>query len=226
VGKRTRITKKQLKHDAFIETTSASAKFVEEHANKLLIGVLAVVVVIVVVMMIGRSERATEAVAAGELATASQAMNAGMYAQAADQFQGIIDRYAGTRSAAAATCYLGSIAFQQGEYDEALTHFEEYLARHTGNQNLDRTALEGKAAVLEQHRDFTDAAAVYEQLAEDVPRDGGARARYLTGALRNYRSAQDWDAVVRVAQTIIDENPNTPWESEARMAIGESEVTM
>ncbi len=226
MGKRTRITKKQLKHDAFIETTSTATKFVEEHANKLLIGVLAIVVVIIVVMMIGRSQRATEAVAAGELATASQAMNAGMYAQAADQYQGIIDRYAGTRSAAAATCYLGSISFQLGQYDDALTHFEQYLARHTGNHNLDRTALEGKAAVLEQHRDFTGAAAVYEGLADDATRESGARARYFAAAVRNYRSAPDWNAVARVAHTIIDENPDTPWESEARMALGEAQMKL
>ncbi len=222
MGKRTRITKKQLKHDAFIETTSTATKFIEDHANKVLIGVLAVVVVIVVIMMIGRSRRATETVAAGELATATQTMNAGMHAQAADQLQGIIDRYAGTRSAAAATCYLGAIDFQMGLYDEALVHFEDYLSRHTGNHNLDRTALEGKASVLEQHRDFTGAATVYEDLADDASRESGSRARYFTAAVRNYRSANDWDAVARVAQTLIDENPDTPWESEARMVLAEA----
>jgi len=222
VGKRTRITKKQLKHDAFIETTSTATKFIEEHLNKVLIGVLAVVVIIVVVMMIGRSQRATEQVAAGELATATQTMNAGMYAQAADQFQAILDRYTGTRSAAAATCYLGSIAFQQGQYDEALAHFEAYLARHTGNHNLDHTALEGKASVLEQRRDFAAAAAVYEQLADEAARASGSRARYHMAAVRNYRSAPDWDAVTRVAQTVIEEHPDTPWESEARMILAEA----
>jgi len=222
VGKRTRITKKQLKHDALLETTASATKFIEEHANKVLIGVLAIVVVIVVVMMIGRSQRATEIVATGELATATQTMNAGMHTQAADQFQAIIDRYAGTRSAAAATCYLGSIDFQMGQYDEALAHFEEYLARHTGNHNLDRTALEGKASVLEQRRDFTAAAAVYEDLADDASREAGARARYFAAAVRNYRSAPDWDAVSRVARILIDENPDTPWESEARMVLAEA----
>jgi len=222
VGKRTRITKKQLKHDAFIETTSTASRFIEEHANKLLIGVLAIVVVIVVVMMIGRSQRATETVAAGELATATQTMNAGMQTQAADQFQAIIDRYPGTRSAAAATCYLGSLDFQMGQYDQALAHFEEYLARHTGNRNLDRTALEGKASVLEQRRDFTQAAAVYEDLADDASRETGSRARYFTAALRNHRSAGNAEAVTRIAQTLIHENPDTPWESEARMVLAEA----
>ena len=226
VGKRTRITKKQLKHDALLETTASATKFIEENLNKVLIGVLAIVLVIVVVMMITRSQHATETVAAGELATATQTMNAGMYTQAADQLQAIIDRYAGTRSAAAATCYLGSIAFQQGQYDEALRHFDDYLARHSGNHNLDRTALEGKASVLEQRRDFTSAAALYEQLADDARKESGARARYFTAAVRNYRSAGDWSAVSRVAQTLIDENPGTPWESQARMDLAEARTKL
>ena len=71
----------------WIWATASATKFVEEHSSKVLIGVLAIVVVIVVVMMIGRSQRATETVAAGELATATQTMNAGMHAQAADQLQ-------------------------------------------------------------------------------------------------------------------------------------------
>jgi len=226
VGKRTRITKKQLKHDALLETTASATKFIDAHLNKLLIGVLALVVIIVVVMMVMRSQRATETVAAGELATATQTMNAGMYAQAADQLQGILDRYSGTRSAAAAICYLGAIAFQQGQYDEAMGHFESYLAHHRGNHNLDVTALEGKAAVLEQRRDFPGSAAVYEELATDAPKDTGARGRYLTAAVRNYRSAADWNAVIRVAQTIIDENPGTPWESQARMNLAEARTKL
>lgn len=224
MGKRTRITKKQLKHDALLETTASATKFIEEHLNKVLIAVLAVVVVIVVIAMVGRSQRATEAAAAGELASATQTMNAGMISQAADQLQGIRDRYAGTRSAAAATCYLGSIAFQQGSFDEALAHFEEYLSRHTGNDTLDRTALEGKASVHEQHRDFAAAAAVYEELADDARRETGSRARYFMAAVRNYRSQPDWSAVARVAQVVIDENPDTPWESEARMVLAEAET--
>ena len=222
MGKRTRITKKQLKHDALLETTASATKFVEGHLNKLLIGLLAIIVVIVVVMMVMRSQRATEQVAAGELATATQTMNAGMYAQATDQLQSILDRYAGTRSAAAATCYLGSIAFQQGQYDEALQHFDSYLARHTGNQNLDHSALEGKASVLEQRRDFSAAAAVYEELAADSPSESGARARHFREAIRNHRSAADWTAVQRVAQIIIDENPDTPWAADARVALAEA----
>ncbi len=222
MGKRTRITKKHLKHDALLETTASTTKFIEAHLNKLLIGVVALVVIVVVVMMVLHSQKATEQVAAGELATATQTMNAGMYAQATDQFQGILDRYSGTRSAAAATCYLGSLAFQQGQYDEALGHFETYLARHRGNHNLDMTALEGKAAVLEQRRDFVVAAGVYEDLAAAAAHKSGARARYFTAALRNFRSAADWSAVTRVAQVVIDENPDTPWEAQARMLIAEA----
>jgi outer membrane protein assembly factor BamD (BamD/ComL family) len=223
LGKRTRITKQQLKHDVLLETTAKGTKFIEEHLNKVLIGLAAVVVVIAIVTMVTRSQRATEAAAAAALADASQALNAGFLAQAQVQYESLIDLYPGTRGARAATCYLGSIAFNQQDYNQALAHFNTYLDRHAGDRTLDRLALEGKASVLEQQRAFADAAAIYQDIAAHAADEPVAAARYLNAAIRNLRVAGAWESVASVSQDIIDIYPDTPWADEARMTLAEAQ---
>ena len=224
MGKRKRITKKSLKHDALLETTAKGTKFLEEHLNKVLIGVAALVVVAVIVVMVVRGQRATELAASAELMSASQSASSGLIAQASQQYQAVIDSYPGTRSAGAATCYLGTIQFLQGDYDQALENFQTYLDSYGTKGNLGKVALEGKASVLEQRRDFDAAAGIYKQLAEltsDLP---STSARYLADALRCHRSANDWDAVRETAARIVDEYSGTPWEADARIALAQADA--
>jgi outer membrane protein assembly factor BamD (BamD/ComL family) len=224
VGTRTRITKKSLKHDALLETTAKSTRFVEQHLNKLLVGVAAVAVVVVVVAMVMRGQKSSEMSASAELVTAAQAAGAGLVAQATQQYQAIIDTYPGTRSSGAAECYLGTIYFQQGEYDLALQNFQDYLDHFGTKGNLGRLALEGKASVLEQKRDFPAAAAIYIQLAHQSSAADMTAGRYLSDAMRCYRSEGDWQAVRTTATEIIDKYPDTPWDTEARTMLAEADT--
>ncbi len=224
MGKRTRITKQQLKHDVLLETTAKGTKFIEEHLSKVLIGLAVVLVVMAAVAMITRSQRATEIAANAALAEASQILNSGLLAQAQAQYESVIDLYPGTRGAAAATCYLGSIAFNQQDYSQALVRFDQYLDSHAGDRTLDRLALEGKASALEQQRAFGDAAAIYEDMARHTDDEPVAAARYLHAAIRNLRVAGDWEAVASVSQRLIDTYPDTPWAGEARMTLAEARV--
>ncbi len=226
MGKRTRISKKHLKHDALLETTATATRFLEDHLSKVLIGLAAVVIIVIAVIVVRHSHRVAEEAAAGELAVATQTMSAGMYAQAAEQLRTVQSTYPGTRSGAAATVHLGSLAFQQGLYDEALSHYDSYLSQHRGHGPLDRAAQEGRAAVFEQRRDFAAAAAIYEDLADQARRESQARARYLMAAARNFRSAAQWNDVVRIASLVIDENADTAWEEPARMVRAEAQAKL
>jgi len=226
VGKRKRITRRGLKHDALLETAAKSTKFVEHHLHMLAIGAIVVVVAFVAVGLVMRSRRATEAAASGELATASQALNAGMNADAAARYQSIIETYPGSRAAGAATCYLGTIRFSEGRFDDALELFQTHVDRWGTRGTLGVLALEGKAAVLEQRRDFPGAAGVYAELADQAPEGSRARARYLASQLRAYRSVDDWLSVQTLARLILDETPNAPEAADARVALGEADARL
>ena len=222
LGKRTRITKKGLKHDALLETTAKGTKFIEDHLNKVLIGIAAVVVVAIVVFMVVRGQKATELAASADLMTASQSASSGLLAQAQQEYQSVIDTYPGTRSAGAATCYLGTILFLQQQYDPALENFQAYLDKYGDSGTLGKVALEGKASVLEQRRDFPAAADIYKELAALSRSLESTEARYLADAMRCYRSANDWEAVKATATDIIDNHPETPWAADARTNLAEA----
>ena len=222
LGKRKRITKKGLKHDALLETTAKGTKFIEDHLNKVLIGLVAVVVVVVIVGLVIRGQRSAELEAGAALMQASQSASSGMLAQAAQEYQAVIDLHPGTRSAGAATCYLGTILFMQQEYDAALTNFQSYLDSFGNGGNLGKVALEGKASVLEQRRDFTAAAEIYRELASQSRELESTAARYLADAMRCHRSANDWEAVREVATEIVDQHGETTWAGDARSSLAEA----
>jgi outer membrane protein assembly factor BamD (BamD/ComL family) len=222
LGKRKRITKKGLKHDALLETTAKGTKFIEDHLNKVLIGLAAVVVVVIVVGMVVRGQRSAEIEANADLMRASQSASAGMLAQAAQEYQAVIDLHPGTRSAGAATCYLGTILYMQQQYDAALTNFQTYLDRYGNSGNLGKVALEGKASVLEQRRDFAAAAEIYRELAEQSRALESTSARYLADAMRCHRSANDWEAVRDVATEIVEQHGETSWAGDARTSLAEA----
>lgn len=224
MGKRKRISKRELKHDPLLDSASKVTRLVEHHLPKVLIGLVGVVVVILVSMMVVRTRRATELDASAALTSATQALNSGLIEQAATQMSEVVADYPGTRSAGAATCYLGTIAYEQGRLDEAFERFEEYLSRYGGSGNLRQVALEGKASVHEQHREFAEAAQVYRDLARDARELPAAFSRFMVSALRCYRSASDWENAKLAATEIIQADPQSNFASEARVALAEVEA--
>ncbi len=226
MGKRKRITKKELKHDALLESASKTSRFVEEHLNVLLVVLAVIVVAIVAWSFVNKSRKATELEAGAALTSATQSLASGLYDQAADQYQTVLDEYPGTRSAGSALCHIGQIRFQQGRFDDALAAFEEYLDRYGDSGILGTAALEGRAAVHEQQRDFIAAGDGYAALAERASDNPTAYARYMMAAVRAYRSEPDWEKAHDAAQRVLDNAPDSPLADQARMAAAEAEERM
>jgi outer membrane protein assembly factor BamD (BamD/ComL family) len=225
LGKRKRITKKGLKHDALLETAAKGTKFVEQHLNKVVLGAAAVVVVIIVAAMIVRGQRGAELQASAALTTATHTMNAGLQEQAAAQLDALITTYPGTRSAGAATCYLGVIRFHEKSYDEALTLFDTFLTQYRRPETLRRAALEGKAAVFEQRREFLAASEIYQELAAGAgDTSPTAAARHLSNAIRCFRELRDWQAVKETSELLIERYPNVRRATLARVSLAEAEA--
>lgn len=222
MGKRKRITKKDLKRDALLESASKTTKFIEEHRNAIMVALVVVLGVVAATNLALRARRATEHKANAALVTAVQSLNSGLIAQAEEQLQSVATDFAGTHSASAAVCYLGTVYFRQGKYDDALAQFETYLNHHRATPTLRRIALEGKAAVLEQQRDFAAAAQIYTQLAQDAKTTPSTYSRYLLDAARCYRSQRDWQSALRTAELILQTYPDSPLAPDARLAAAEA----
>jgi len=227
LGRRKRITRKGLKHDALVETAAKGTRFVEEHLSKVVVGVVVVIVAVVAFTFIQRGRRAAEAEAGAQLASATSSLNQGLTLQATQQFEEIIASHPGSQSAGAATCYLGVVHFHEGDYGRALERFDEYLARHRGQSvTLTKTAIEGRASIHEQQRDFAAAAEAYVELADFAADqdEQTAAAKSLADAMRCRHSAGDWSGVATVAQRIVDEHPDTRWGEAARVRLAEARI--
>ena len=222
MGKRTRVTKKALKHDALVETAARGTKVIEEHLNQILIGLAVVVVAAAAVFLVMRAQKNAAREASALLSVATESLASGMLAQASDQFTAIAEQYPGTRAAGAATCYLGSIRFHEKDYDGAMQHFETYLERFRDPGTLRTMAFSGKASILEQRRDFAGAADVYTQLAGELTDEPAAAALHLLSAIRCYRAEQNWQAMKDAAQRVIRDYPDTPSTGDARVALAEA----
>jgi TolA-binding protein len=224
LGKRKRITRRALKHDALLESASKFTRVVEHHLPKVVIGLAAVIVVILVSVVVVRARRSTERDAGAALTSAVQTLNSGLTEQAETEMGEVVAEFPGTRSAGAATCYLGTIYYQEGRYDEALQQFDEYLKRYGGPGNLRQVALEGEASVHEQLRDFQEAADIYHELAQDSRKVPTAFSRYMLSAVRCYQAAGDWDNVKLAASQVIEADPESNFAAEARVALAEAQA--
>jgi len=222
LGKRTRVTKKALKHDAFVDTTAKGTKFIEEHINRILIGAVVLVVAVGVVFLVVRGQRNAARQASALLSVATESLSSGLLAQASDQFTGLIEQYPGTRAAGAATCYLGTIRFHEKDFDGALQHFQTYLDRYRNPGNLRNLALTGKASILEHRREFAAAADAYLAIAADAGDQHATAALNLMNAVRCYRALQDWQSMKGTAERVVRDYPDTPSAGDARIALAEA----
>jgi TolA-binding protein len=222
LGKRTRVTKKALKHDALVETAARGTRVIEEHLNQILIGVAVVVVAAAAVFFIMRAQKNAAREASALLSVATESLASGMLAQASDQFTAIVERYPGTRAAGAATCYLGSIRFHEKDYDGAMQYFDTYLSSSREPGTLRTMAYAGKASILEQRRDFAGAAAAYTQLADELADEPAAAALHLVNAIRCLRAEQDWQTMKDTAERVIRDYPDAPSTGDARVAFAEA----
>lgn len=224
MGKRRRISKRQLKHDKLLETAAKSTKFMEHHKNPVIVGTAVVLAAVLITMMVVRGQRSANLAANAALALGGESLDRGLYVRAEGQYQAVIDEFPGTDGAGAATCYMGTIAFRQGKYDQALEHFDAYLDKYSRPGPFQRIALEGRAAVLQQRRHFDSAASIYEDLAAQTADHPAIAARYLTSAATCYRALGDWSSLKRAAAAIVDRYPESPYALDARIALAEAEA--
>ncbi|MCB2205463.1 hypothetical protein KQI65_12005 [bacterium] len=97
----------------------------------------------------------------------------------------IADKYSGTPTAEVAMIYLGNSYLYAGEYDKALSVYED---ASPDTDMLRAAALAGEAAVYEAKENFAEAAPLYEKAAKTFENDLLSSERYLAAG-RAYAKA-------------------------------------
>lgn len=164
-----KLTKKDLKHDGFLDRTEQALEFAQKNATALGIGLLVVVVLIVGFVYV-RNSRAAARVQAGVLFHQGENLLAeGQYQTAMIPLQEAVDQYGGTDFGKYARVSLARAMLAVGDDEAALADIERWQqdvpAEHPASRGL-KTA---RAAALANLDRYGDAAAVYDELAATAP---------------------------------------------------------
>lgn len=190
-----KLTKKELKApDEFQKLGAQAVPFLEQHGQKVVIGVVAVVVLFGGISFANYMGQKGATKSQGELGQALKVLNrevnpnavaavdAGVDEQPfkteADREAALISNLTtlrgsakGENTAASAALPLAHALLRQGKPDEALPLFDEYLKSAPSSDPLRSAALEGKGYAYESKKDYEKALAAFEQLSKENKTD-------------------------------------------------------
>jgi len=143
-----KLTRKELKHDAFTEWTGNATEFLQEHYLRVGVGLLVVIAAIVGVNLYQRGQDRAAKQAAYLLFQGESLIGRGEFAAAVQPLKEVGDRFGGSRFAGQARFDLAQAQAGLGDNQAALATLEQAAAGARGDAALQRAVLQSKAAVL------------------------------------------------------------------------------
>ena len=217
-----RLTKQELKEDAFVEAVSSLWERVQANLTNILgvVGVLVVVGAGVTLWMRASEKRESEARAT--LAEASTQYWSGNYARTIQIANQVIDDAGGTRAATDARRMKADALFWSGAFDSAATLYQDVLKRETADTPMRTAVQQSLAFALESKKDFAGAAALFEEIAKKSP-DRSNAADFYVAAGRAYRGAGQREKAKAMFEKVANEYKETTFARDAEVALGELE---
>ncbi|MBK8500300.1 MAG: tetratricopeptide repeat protein [Flavobacteriales bacterium] len=137
-----------------------------------------------------------------------------------DGFLTIADEYGDTPSGELAEYYLGAIYLQKGEYETALSHFQE---ADLDDDILGTMAIGNQGDALVELGRNDEAVKLFEKAANNVKNDF-TTPMYLMKAGIVHQQSGSWKAAAKAFRRIADEFPMSNEASQARKYAGHAEA--
>jgi TolA-binding protein len=214
IGKKKKITKKELQEDKLVATFYKSQGFIEENKQKLLLGLGAIALVILAIVWYANKKSEDNLIASSQLSQILPIYEQGQYQKAIDGEPGtqlvglknIVDNYGSTEQGELAKIYLAHSYYFLGDYENALEYFTDY----SGNSKLHKSsAFAGEAACYEQMNEFDKAASLYKKAADTYKLEAQT-ADFLLNAGINYIKSGNNSEAKRVLESIKNDYNTTP----------------
>ena len=218
MGRKIRYTRKDLKSpDEFISTLGRATLWIKENRSR----VLAAVAVLVLALGGGLGTRAflrwQEAKASRdfwphlnrsrEVLQSPTVTDRGEIERLEQSLADQVGKHPGTRAAVFARYYLGSLAFQRGDFERSAAQFRSALAGGKGQGTVfDFLLREGLAQALEAKGDIEDARKAYGEAASFA----SGELRTWMGEARTLAAQGRKEEAAAVLRKILLENPETP----------------
>jgi tetratricopeptide (TPR) repeat protein len=166
-----KFTRKNLKHDSFVEHTGELAAFLQEHFMKIGIGILVVVVVLVGISFYNQGRVKSSNSAAYLLYQGQSLLARGAYGAAQERLLQCTDRFGGTEFGKRAYLDLAHSLIAMGDPQSALATIEEGLGKVPARGELHDALLLFRATALSDLGRPAEAEAIYRQLLAANPSD-------------------------------------------------------
>ena len=213
MAKSERPTRAELEEDRFVEWIMQAADFLKERMQFVIAAAAAVAVIVVLIGYMRSAEEEDRLQASASFGQVLMADANGEAGQAMEIAEQLIREHSGTPAAAQGAVYLANRLFRQGRLDEARRLYETYL--DDGDVDvLVFAAWSGVAACIESQGQFAQAAAKYEEYADQY--DGQQASLALMSASRCYALAGDTEAQRDALLRIARDFPTSPLVAKAR----------
>ncbi len=199
-----KIKKKDIKEDTFITTTLNAWEYIRENQTKFFAGLVVIVIAIVLVSWISRSKREANIAVTDRFSEAMYSYNLGDFKTAEESFTLISNQYGGSREGIYSIYFKGKCSLGNGRNVEAIQEFDQYLEHANKYPFFRDAAMAGKAAALENERNYGEAAQVYLDLANTIITNTYFEKLYLKRAAESFKLDNQTGKAIEVLEKLLE----------------------
>lgn len=161
--------------------------------------------------------KAVEAFQADSMVAAINGVPTNGVQQGFEGFSDLVSTYSGSAQGNLSKYYLGMAYLQTGNIDEGIEYLEGFKK---SNDMVSASAYAGLGGAYEEKGEFETAAGYYEKAARTPGENSLTTPYYLMQAARNYESAANPDAALKLYRDIKTKYPNSEEGSTVDRYIG------
>jgi Flp pilus assembly protein TadD len=201
IGKKKKITKKELQEDKLVSSFYQTQEFVNENKQTLIISLGALAFVIVAIAWYVNKIDSDNKLAATQVSQIISSYDQGQFQKAIDgepgtQLSGlksIVEEYGSTDQGEVAKIYLANSYYSLGDYSSALEYYEDYSGQSKLHQ---ATAFAGIAACYEQTGNYNEAANLYKKAATIIKLESQSSDYLLNAGINYIKAGEKLDAKI------------------------------
>jgi tetratricopeptide (TPR) repeat protein len=212
-----RLTKEELRHDEFVETTARITNYLQTNFMTVLVVLAGIALAVVVSVFFIQSQKRTAVQADQAFFRVTSRYAQGVYSEVLTEADAVLERFGDRDEGKWTLYYAGAAHLALSENDRAIERFDEYLARDAGGQYA-LSARMGKALALESRGDVEQAVSIYQELRAETESED---AIHVQAALAETRALQELgrsdDAIAVLESMLVGASPEVRQEIENRL---------